>query len=321
MTDLFRRHPGNPILTAADWPYPANAVFNPAATRVGDETVILARVEDRRGISHLTVARSANGLDGWSVDPEALLAPQDGLHDEQWGFEDPRIVRLDELDCWAITCTAYGPPGPAVYLATTSDFRTLDRRGIIMHPEDKNAALLPRRIDGKWVLFHRPLTAHGGQHGGIVISRSNDLRDWSAPERVMQPRLGAWWDAVRIGIGPPPLETGHGWLILYHGVKDTVSGTVYRVGAALAAVDEPALVTHRLDDWLISPCEPYERTGDVPNTVFPCGLVLDGDEIRLYYGGADTTINIATASLQAVLALLLEAGVPATDVDAGPGTA
>jgi len=313
MTDLFRRHPGNPILSAPDWQYPANAVFNPGAAQDNGGTVLLARVEDRRGISHLTVARSVNGLDGWSVEPKALLAPRDQLHGERWGFEDARIVRLDELDCWAITCTAYGPSGPAVYLATTRDFKKLRRRGIIMHPEDKNAALLPRRIDGKWVLFHRPLTAHGGLHGEIVVSRSNDLRDWSAPERVMQPRLGAWWDAVRIGIGPPPLETEHGWLVLYHGVKDTVSGSVYRVGAALTAVDEPARVTHRLADWLISPCEPYERTGDVPNTVFPCGLVLEGDELRLYYGGADTTINLAFASLEAVLALLLEAGATATE--------
>ena len=75
--ELFQRHPGNPILTAADWPYPVNAVFNPAATAVNGETVMLARVEDRRGISHLTVARSANGLDGWSIESEPLLAPDD----------------------------------------------------------------------------------------------------------------------------------------------------------------------------------------------------------------------------------------------------
>ena len=306
MTELFRRHPGNPILSAASWPYPANAVFNPAATRVNGDTLLLARVEDRRGISHLTAARSSNGLDDWSIDSEPLLAPRDGLDDEQWGFEDPRVVRLDELDCWAITCTAYGPSGPAVYLATTTDFRTVDHRGIIMTPEDKNAALLPRRIDGKWVLFHRPLTAFGGLRGEIVISRSSDLRDWSAPERVMQPRLGAWWDASRIGIGPPPLETEDGWLVLYHGVKDTVTGSVYRVGAALTALDDPTRVTHRHADWLFGPSEPYERTGDVPNTVFPCGLVLDGDELRLYYGSADTTISVATASLRAVLNTVLE---------------
>jgi len=308
MTELFLRHSGNPILSATDWPYPVNSVFNPAAARVGDETVLIARVEDNRGISHLTVARSANGLDGWSVDSEPLLAPQEGIEDEQWGFEDPRVVRLDELGCWAITCTSYGPSGPAVYLATTTDFQQVERHGIVMNPEDKNAALLPRRVDGKWVLFHRPLTAFGGQRGEIVISRSDDLRTWSAPERVLQPRLGSWWDASRIGIGPPPLETEHGWLVLYHGVKDTVTGSIYRVGAALTALDEPQRVTHRLESWLLSPLEPYERTGDVTNTVFPCGLVLHDDELRLYYGSADTTISVATASLHELLATVLAAG-------------
>ena len=154
--ELFQRHPGNPILTAADWPYPVNAVFNPAATTINGGTVLLARVEDRRGISHLTVARSANGLDGWSIEPEPLLAPDGEIASEQWGFEDPRIAWVDELSRFVITCTAYGPAGPAVYLATTRDFRTVERHGIVKQPEDKNAALLPDRIDGHWVLLHRP---------------------------------------------------------------------------------------------------------------------------------------------------------------------
>ena len=112
--EVFRRHVGNPILTAADWPEPVNAVFNPAAAIVDGETVVLARVEDRRGISHLSVARSADGLSGWSIDPEPLLAPTDGIESEQWGFEDPRAVWVAELERWLITCTAYGPSGPAV---------------------------------------------------------------------------------------------------------------------------------------------------------------------------------------------------------------
>src|SRR5436190_17278030 len=177
--ELFQRHPGNPILTAADWPYPANAVFNPAAAAANGGIVLLARVEDRRGISHLTVARSANGLDGWSIEPDPLLAPDDEIASEQWGFEDPRIVRVDELGRWVITCTAYGPAGPAVFLATTEDFTSVERHGIIQHPEDKNAALLPQRIDGKWILFHRPRTEFSGE---ILLSRSADLTSWSAPE-------------------------------------------------------------------------------------------------------------------------------------------
>ena len=301
--ELFTRHPGNPILSAGEWPYPANVVFNPAAAQLGDSTVVLARVEDLRGLSHLTVARSANGVDGWTIDPEPLLAAEDGVESEMWGFEDARVVFAPELERWVITCTAYGPAGPAVFLATTEDFRTVERHGIIRHPEDKNAALLPHRIEGKWVLFHRPKTEYGGARGEIVLSRSADLESWSAPEQVLKPREGAWWDASRIGIGPPPLETEHGWLLIYHGVKEMVGGSVYRVGLALLDRDEPTRVLHRLPQWILGPQAPYERSGDVPNTVFPCGLIHDPatGTVRLYYGAADTSICVATAALRDLL--------------------
>jgi len=221
-------------------------VFNPAAAEVDGETVLLARVEDRRGISHLTVARSPNGLDNWSVDPEPLLTPDEGIPSEQWGFEDARIVWVDELARWVITCTAYGPAGPGVFLATTEDFVAVERYGMVRHPEDKNAALLPHRIDGRWVLLHRPKTEFGGGHGEIYLSRSADLVSWTAPEQVLQPRAGAWWDSLRIGIGPPPVRTEHGWLLIYHGVKETMAGDIYRVGVALLDLHEPTRVLHRL---------------------------------------------------------------------------
>ncbi len=305
--ELFRRHPANPILKAEDWPYPVNAVFNPAAALVDGETVLIARVEALTGISHLAVARSANGHDGWSVSPEPLLAPEAGVESEQWGFEDARAVWVSELDRWVITCTAYGPAGPAVYMATTEDFVSVERRGIVMHPEDKNAALLPERIDGKWVLFHRPMTAFGGSRGEVLLSRSTDLSSWSAPEQVLQPREGAWWDSLRIGLGPPPLKTASGWLLIYHGVKETVAGALYRVGLALVDLEEPTRVLRRAPDWVFAPLAPYEREGDVPNTVFPCGLVHDEEsgEVRMYYGASDTTICLATAGLDELLEAVL----------------
>jgi len=307
--ELFHRHPGNPILTAEDWPYPVNAVFNPAAAALDGKTILLARVEDLRGISHLTVARSPNGVDGWSIDREPLLAPASGVDSEQWGFEDARVVWVAALSRWVITCTAYGPAGPAVYLATTEDFITIERYGIVRHPEDKNAALLPHRIDGRWVLLHRPKTEFGGARGEILLSRSADLISWSAPEQVLQPREGAWWDSLRIGIGPPPLWTEHGWLLLYHGVKDTVSGQVYRVGLALLDLDEPTRVLRRLPNWIFAPLASYERTGDVPNVVFPCGLLHDAasGDVHLYYGAADNSICLATARLDDLLDAVLAA--------------
>jgi predicted GH43/DUF377 family glycosyl hydrolase len=305
--ELFHGHPANPILTADDWPYPVNAVFNPAAAVVGGDTLLLARVEDLRGISHLTVDRSANGIDGWRVAAEPLLAPQAGIESEQWRFEDARTVWVEELNRFVITCTAYGPAGPAVYLATTQDFASVERHGIVINPEDKNAAILPERVGGKWILFHRPTTGFGITHRGISLSRSADLVSWSPPEAVMLPRPGAWWDCQRIGIGPPLLKTEHGWLLVYHGVKETPAGAIYRVGVAMLDLEEPTRVISRSPNWIFGPLETYERTGDVPNVVFPCGLIHDeaSGELRLYYGAADTSICLATAQFGDLLAAAL----------------
>ena len=191
-------------------------------------------------------------------------------------------------------------------LSTSRPPRTSARssaHGIIKRPEDKNAALLPERVDGQWILFHRPTTAFGGSRGEIFLSRSADLHSWNAPEQVLQPRSGAWWDSLRIGLGPPPLRTERGWLLIYHGVKETVAGVIYRVGLALVDLDEPTRVLGRAAEWVLSPDAPYERQGDVPNAVFPCGLVHDeaSGEVRLYYGAADTSICVATAELVELL--------------------
>jgi beta-1,2-mannobiose phosphorylase / 1,2-beta-oligomannan phosphorylase len=314
--ELFVRHPDNPILTARDWPYRVNAIFNPAAALVDGETVLLARVEDRTGISHLTVARSSNGVDAWTVDPEPLLAPHGADETEVWGFEDARAVWIDELERFAITCTAYGPAGPAVFLATTTDFSSVERHGIIKRAEDKNAALLPERVDGKWILFHRPMNAFGGSRGAIFLSRSVDLVSWSLPEPVLQPRHGAWWDSLRIGIGPPLVKTDHGWLLIYHGVKETVAGCIYRIGLAMLDLNEPTRVLRRHPGWVFGPAAGYEREGDVPNTVFPCGLVHDEalDTVHLYYGAADTSICLATTHLRDLVGAVMAA--PAYDCTA-----
>ena len=121
----------------------------------------------------------------------------------------------------------------------------------------------------------------------------------------MRCRSGALWDASRIGIGPPPIETAEGWLLLYHGVKGTVAGSIYRVGAALLDLDHPQVVLKRSNSWLMSPEAPYERVGDVPNVVFPCGIIADpGGVLRMYYGAADTSLCLATTTVDEVMAML-----------------
>ena len=151
---LFLRDPANPILTASDAPYPANSVFNPGAVRHGDETVLLVRVEDMRGISQLHVARSRDGLTSWQYDDDVLLRSDEERYPEEiWGCEDPRVTWLPEREAWAIAYTAYSRRGPLVSLAMTRDFRTVERLGPAMPPEDKDAALFPTTFGGRWVLL------------------------------------------------------------------------------------------------------------------------------------------------------------------------
>src|ERR1700686_4899729 len=145
---LFNRHAGNPILSGKDWPYSINSVFNAGATLLPDgTTLLLCRVEDRRGLSHLCAARSVNGVDGWQIDREPTLLPDPEHPEEIWGIEDPRITYVPELQKYAVAYTSYSRGGPGVSLALTKDFRSFERLGVVMSPDDKDAALLPRRIN------------------------------------------------------------------------------------------------------------------------------------------------------------------------------
>jgi predicted GH43/DUF377 family glycosyl hydrolase len=304
--DVFVRNPGNPIITVRDIPYPANTVFNAGVAMVEGETLLLIRVEDRRGHSHLTVARSKDGLTGWRIDEAPTLLPSPETHPEEaWGIEDPRITYIEEMKQWFIAYTAYSKGGPLVSLATTRDFRKFERLGAVLPPEDKDAALFPVRFDGRWAIIHRPVSAWStGAH--IWLSFSPDLKYWGEHQILIHARKGGWWDANKIGISPPPLRTDRGWLLLYHGVRTTAAGCIYRLGLALLDREDPKRVLARSDEWVFAPQENYERLGEVGLVVFPCGWLLKGNELRLYYGAADTCVAAATARLDDVLGWLDE---------------
>jgi predicted GH43/DUF377 family glycosyl hydrolase len=302
---LFSRHPGNPILTARNWPYSINSVFNSGATLLADRsTLLLCRVEDRRGLSHLCAARSMNGVDDWKVDGKpTLTAEPDRYPEELWGIEDPRITYIPELEQYAVVYTSYSRGGPGVSLALTKDFRAFEKLGVVMSPDDKDAALLPRRINGRWALIHRPMTALGAH---IWISYSPDLRHWGTHKLMLEARRGAWWDANKIGMSPPPIETERGWLMIYHGVRRTPSSSIYRLGLALFDLEQPEKCLSRGDSWMFAPEADYERHGDVQDVVFPCGYTVgpDGDTIHLYYGAADSSVALADGSIRKLLTWL-----------------
>jgi predicted GH43/DUF377 family glycosyl hydrolase len=305
--ELFRRHPNNPILTARDWPYPAHTVFNAGACRTATETILLVRVEDRRGHSHLTTARSLDGVGDWRIDRCPSFAPDlRGRSEEAWGVEDPRVTWIEDRNEWVIAYTAFSPSGPMVSLARTSDFVTFDRLGPVMPPEDKDAALFPRRFGGRYALIHRPVSA-GSSGAHIWLSFSPDLIHWGDHQVLLHARRGSWWDANKIGLSPPPLETPEGWLLLYHGVRHTASGCLYRLGLALLDLESPRRVRCRTEGWIFAPEMPYERFGDVGDVVFPCGWTLDAATgiVSLYYGCADTCLGLAHADVRELLDAVL----------------
>ena len=240
-----------------------------------------------------------------------LLANPENFPEELWGIEDPRITYIPELRKYAVVYTAFSRDGPGVSLALTEDFHSFERYGVIMSPEDKDAALLPRRIGGQWVLIHRPVSA---PRAHMWISFSPDLRHWGNHKLMLEARRGAWWDANKIGLSPPPIETPQGWLVIYHGVRQTAAGAIYRLGLALFDLQAPEHCIKRGDEWIFGPQEVYEQRGDVDNVVFPCGYTIasDGDTMHLYYGAADTSIAMATGSLGAILEWLEHHGDEST---------
>jgi beta-1,4-mannooligosaccharide/beta-1,4-mannosyl-N-acetylglucosamine phosphorylase len=294
--NLFKRYEGNPILTPQIWPYPANAVFNPAAAKLDSEILLLVRVEDMRGFSHLTVARSADGFTNWQVDRVPTLEADQISREEKWGLEDPRIVWLEEQQQYAITYTSFSEGGPVISLAITKNFKNFARLGALLPPEDKDACLFPRRFRGRFALIHRPIV-RGEAH--MWLSFSPDLKHWGDHRTLVKTRA-AYWDCHRVGLACQPIETPLGWLILYHGVRVTTAGAIYRLGLCLLDIEEPWKMLRRSDEWILGPVAPYERIGDVSDVIFPSGAIVDkeNNKLNLYYGAADSTIAVATANLE-----------------------
>lgn len=300
--ELFKRNPNNPLITAKDLPYPAHTIFNPAATIFNGSTLLLSRVEDRKGFSHLAKAISKDGVSKWVFDKGPTIQAEPSVHpEERWGIEDPRITWMSNLEKWAVTYTSFSRAGPLVSLALTSDFVNFDKHGSIMPPDDKDAALFPRKFNGKYILIHRPTSAGNKAH--IWVSSSPDLKSWGDHHILLNAREGGCWDANKIGLSAQPLETDAGWLILYHGVKTTAGGSIYRLGLALLDLEDPSKVLKRSNEWIFGPEEDYEKFGDVADVVFPCGWILDKDTgiVSMYYGGADSCICLATANLSDLL--------------------
>jgi predicted GH43/DUF377 family glycosyl hydrolase len=218
---------------------------------------------------------------------------------ERFGIEDPRITQIG--DEYYITYTAYGPHGPRVAIGRTTDFVDFERVSLATEVDNKDAVLFPEKIDGDYVMLDRP-AGMAGRFGSIWITYSPDLIHWGRAQVVLSPSSG--WDNSKLGAASPPIKTDRGWLVLYHGVRATGCGKLYRIGAMLLDAAQPHIPVGFAPHFIFGPEKDYERCGDVPNVVFPCGHVLEPDgKLKIYYGAADTCIGLAEARLEDLVEL------------------
>ena len=279
------------------------ATFNPGAVNSGDVIHMLYRAVNEHNVSSLGHAITTDGETILDRSLEPALAPVDTW--EELGCEDPRITALDGR--FYILYTAYSRRGPRVALASTTDFRRYERYGVVGPDyDDKDAALFPQLIRGKFTVVHRiepniELAFYDSIKQMERVSQNpyskNYLKRIEATT-IMKPK---WkWEAKKVGIGPPPIRTNAGWIVIYHGVD---SNTVYRAGAALLDLENPFRVIARTPEPILEPEEDFERVGVVPNVVFPEGAVVVKDDLKVFYGGADRTCCVASIPMK----LLIEA--------------
>jgi len=296
--DLLHRWERNPIISVRDVPFRCNTVFNGTPVHLDGEYYIILRVEGQQGYSFFALARSRDGLH-FEVDERPCMMPADSGPFELWeenGIEDPRLTLVEGT--YYVMYTAVCRYGHRIALAKTEDFSHYERIALVSGPGNKDGVLFPEKIDGLYARLDRP---YGKEIGSIWISYSPDLINWGMSEMVFSPRA-RYWDSYRIGASAPPILTQRGWLEIYHGVKMTSAGPIYRIGTAMLDRDDPAKVLGRCLSPVLSPREEYERIGDVGNVVFACGAIVEDDgEVKVYYGAADTAICVAIGTLDEII--------------------
>lgn len=320
-----------PILTANEknW-WESKAVFNPGVIKEGDKIYMLYRAvgEYEQYSSRFGLAVSDDGFHFERVYDEPVFEGETEY--DRGGVEDPRIVKMEGefYITYAALPKSPGEVGPIkeileklkvdVYyprlhvpsytaLLSSRDLRSFRRLGVITPPDidDRDGILFPEKINGKYVMLHRPTEWVGDKYHthkpSIWIAFSEDLREWSNHKLLLKPKY--YWEQRKIGGGPPPIRTEYGWVMFYHGVDEKF---IYRVGVALLDLKDPSKVIARIPYPVLEPKEPYEKFGDIPNVVFPTANILIDDEIFIYYGGADKVCCLATIKLEQLLKELLK---------------
>lgn len=279
------RHPEPILKPLPHHPWESRYVFNPGVVYHNGLVHMLYRAMGEDGVSRLGYAVSPDGRTFYRLD-QPVLSPASPV--EARGVEDPRITWLEGR--FYVLFTAYSGSEIRISMASTTNFIAWTRHGVLLPDEDnKDAALFPEKVKGRYAMLHR-------RPPDIWLAYSEDLIHWTDHQVIMRPRPGTW-ESWKIGAGAPPIKTEWGWLLFYHGVDDH---RVYRLGAALLDLEDPAQVIRRQEEPILSPEAPWEQEGQVPHVVFTCGAVEIDGTYYVYYGGADTVIGVATVPKEEV---------------------
>jgi beta-1,4-mannooligosaccharide/beta-1,4-mannosyl-N-acetylglucosamine phosphorylase len=314
----MRRHPGNPILTRADIPAvqphvaDVTSVFNPGALRWNGCYRLLLRVQTRGRETVLMAAESDDGV-RFTVRPRQIeIAGIKSVDETVYHVYDPRLTQIGDTVYCVFAADVDGACRLGV--ARSTDLERFELLSFDSTGDTRNGVLFPEKIGGRFVRLERPNStrlANAVTTGNeIILSESDDLVTWRPVGPVMS---GRWhyWDEL-IGSGPPPVKTRQGWLHIYHGVATHfAAANVYQAGVVLLDLQNPRRVLARGRNNILEPREPYELTGQVPNVIFPSGLIVDEYDaagfarpdslVRVYYGAADTVVGLATATVRELL--------------------
>lgn len=234
-------------------------------------------------MSHLRLAKSKNGID-FEIEDTPALFPQNEY--EAFGIEDPRITFID--DTYYINYSCGSVLGVTTLLASTKDFKTFERHGVIFCPDNKDVAIFPEKINGKYYALHRPSCSHFAKPE-MWIAESDNLIHWGNHRYLMGVKENDW-ESTRIGASAVPLKTKDGWLCIYHGADYENS---YSQGVVLLDLDEPWKILKRSEEPFMKPEEDYEMEGFFNSVIFSCGAIIKDNIVKMYYGGADTCVACA----------------------------
>ena len=309
MRKVLKRYEGNPIIKPTDMPYPCETVYNSGVAKYNGKYVLLLRCGRLHGMSEFGLATSDDGFH-FKIHPEPVMTKAtEGIfkEPENKGVEDPRVTQIG--DTYYIFYSCYSTRGFQMGLAKTKDFLKIERIALTTAIDYRNCVLFPEKIDGMYVRFERP----NWGRPCIWISYSPDLIHWGNQQLIMAPDNHDILQDCKVGPGAPPIKTPRGWLNIYHAVTNTMAGSIYRLGVAVHDLKDPRKVIGRSHQFILAPEALHERVGYVGNVVFTNGAIVEPDgTIKIYYGGADTCMNVATGKVDDLIDLAMEGGPDTT---------